>query len=73
MSFLKPYYNEPFLAVQGKGQYLYDDKGDQYLDLVGGISCVSVGHSHPRLNKIFADQAQKLLHISAVYCNEYEG
>lgn len=73
MPFYKPYYSEPFFAVQGNRQYLYDDKGDQYLDLVGGISCANVGHCHPRLNKIFADQADKVLHLSAVYFNEYQG
>ena len=53
MPFYKTYYDEPFYAVQGHRQSLYDDKGDQYLDLVGRISCANVGHCHPRLNKIF--------------------
>lgn len=63
----KPYYKEPFYAVQGHRQYLYNDKGEEYLDLASGISCANVGHCHPRLNKIFEDQAGKLLHISPIY------
>lgn len=48
--FYKPYYKEPFFAVRGNRQYLYDDTGREFIDLAGGISTVSVGHCHPRLN-----------------------
>lgn len=71
--FYKPYYKEPFFAVRGNRQYLYDDNGKEHIDLAGGISTVSVGHCHPRLNKIFTDQVQKLLHISPIYLHEYHG
>lgn len=54
-------------------QYLYDDKGKEHIDLAGGISTVNVGHCHPRLNAIFTDQVQKLLHISPIYLHEYHG
>jgi alanine-glyoxylate transaminase/(R)-3-amino-2-methylpropionate-pyruvate transaminase len=43
------YYKDPLLIVQGFKEYLYDHTGKQYIDLVGGISCVNIGHSHPRL------------------------
>ena len=69
----KPIYKYPFLAVEGKGQYLYDQKGRKYLDLIGGIATASVGHSHPRLHKIFREQASKLIHISPIYLHEYHG
>ena len=65
--FYKPYYKKPFFAVQGKGQYLYDDKGRRYLDLVAGISTVNVGHCHPRLTKVFNEQTSRLMHISPIY------
>lgn len=65
--FYKPYYKEPFFAVRGHMQYLYDDKGKEHIDLAGGISTINVGHCHPRLNAIFTDQVQKLLHISPIY------
>ena len=30
-------------------QWLWDDQGDRYLDLFGGIVTVSVGHCHPKV------------------------
>lgn len=71
--FYKPYYKEPFFAVRGSRQYLYDDTGKEFLDLAGGISTVNVGHCHPRLNDIFTDQVKKLMHISPIYLHEYHG
>ena len=65
--FLKPYYKKPFFAVKGRGQYLYDDHGRRYIDLVAGISTVNVGHCHPRLIKVFNEQSAKLMHISPIY------
>lgn len=67
------YYKEPVLAVQGHKEFVYDDKGKEYIDLIGGISCMNIGHSHPRLNKIFKEQAPKLLSVSSHYVNEYQG
>jgi 4-aminobutyrate aminotransferase-like enzyme len=40
-------YSEPLKIVRGRGQYLYDDKGRRYLDLVNNVS--HVGHCHPRV------------------------
>lgn len=44
---LVPYYKKPVMIVRGKQQYLYDHENRQYLDLIGGIVTVSVGHCHP--------------------------
>ncbi len=71
--FYKPYYKQPFYAVRGHLQYLYDDTGKEHIDLAGGISTVNVGHCHPRLNQIFTDQVKKLMHISPIYLHEYHG
>lgn len=71
--FYKPLYKTPFFAVQGRGQYLFDEKGRQYLDLCAGISTVNVGHCHPRLTKVFNEQTEKLMHISPIYMHEYQG
>ena len=46
--------------VKAKGSYLWDDKGDQYLDLYGGHAVISIGHSHPRYVKAVSDQLQKI-------------
>lgn len=46
--------------VKAKGSYLWDDKGDQYLDLYGGHAVISIGHSHPHYVKALSDQLQKI-------------
>src|SRR5437879_13860517 len=49
--FLNPgiflYYEKPLMLVEGKMQYVWDEKGKRYLDALGGIVTVSVGHCHP--------------------------
>ncbi|MBO5601652.1 MAG: aminotransferase class III-fold pyridoxal phosphate-dependent enzyme [Prevotella sp.] len=39
--------------VKGKGCKIWDDKGQEYLDLYGGHAVISIGHSHPHyINKV---------------------
>ena len=33
--------------VKGKGCRVWDEKGEEYLDLYGGHAVISIGHSHP--------------------------
>jgi alanine-glyoxylate transaminase/(R)-3-amino-2-methylpropionate-pyruvate transaminase len=51
--FLSPglflYYKKPLMLVEGKAQYVFDEKGRRYLDGLGGIVTVSVGHCHPHV------------------------
>jgi len=47
-------------VVEGKGCYVYDDKGNEYLDLYGGHAVISVGHSHPRYVAKLTEQLNKL-------------
>lgn len=67
------YYKEPFFPVEGYKEFLYDHQGREYIDLIGGISCVNVGHSHPRITKIYQEQSQKLMNLSSHYLHEYQG
>ena len=60
----------PFVLVEGKGCRVRDAAGKSYLDLSGGISVLSVGHSHPTLVKAIADQAGRLMHVSNIFYNE---
>lgn len=46
--------------VEGKNCYVFDDKGNKYLDLYGGHAVISVGHSHPKYVKAICDQVAKL-------------
>lgn len=46
--------------VKGEDVYVYDDKGNKYLDLYGGHAVISIGHSHPTYVKNISDQVSKL-------------
>ncbi|PWU04628.1 MAG: aspartate aminotransferase family protein [Bacteroidetes bacterium] len=46
--------------VKGKGSYVWDDQGQQYLDLYGGHAVISVGHTHPHYVKRVEEQLEKL-------------
>jgi 4-aminobutyrate aminotransferase-like enzyme len=61
------YYEEPIVMEKGKGKYLYDDAGRQYLDFFGGILTVSMGHCNPEISDRVAEQVKTLQHTSTVY------
>ena len=46
--------------VKGKGCHVWDDKGQEYLDLYGGHAVISVGHSHPHYVEAVSQQLGQL-------------
>ena len=46
--------------VKGKGCRVWDDKGQEYLDLYGGHAVISIGHSHPHYIEKVNDQLNRL-------------
>jgi acetylornithine/N-succinyldiaminopimelate aminotransferase len=50
--------------VKAQGSLLWDDKGQQYLDLYGGHAVISIGHSHPHYVKSLNDQLGKIAFYS---------
>jgi acetylornithine aminotransferase len=46
--------------VKAKGSYVWDDKGEQYLDLYGGHAVISIGHTHPHWVKRIEEQLEKI-------------
>ena len=46
--------------VKGQGCHVWDDKGNDYLDLYGGHAVISIGHCHPHYVAKVSDQAAKL-------------
>ena len=46
--------------VRGQGCKVWDDKGQEYLDLYGGHAVISIGHSHPHYIKKVTEQVSKL-------------
>ena len=46
--------------VRGKGNYVYDEQGQAYLDLYGGHAVISIGHSHPHYVQKMTAQLEQL-------------
>ena len=46
--------------MRAKGCRIWDDKGQEYLDLYGGHAVISVGHSHPRYVEALKDQLDRI-------------
>lgn len=46
--------------VKAEGSHVYDDKGQQYLDLYGGHAVISIGHTHPHYVQRLTDQLGKV-------------
>ncbi len=67
-SHLIPTYAPPDLVFErGEGVWLYDAKGDAWLDFIAGIAVDCLGHCHPALVKALEDQAHKLWHLSNMF------
>ena len=60
----------PFVLTHGEGRRVTDAAGREYLDLSGGISVLSVGHSHPMLAAAIGEQAARLMHVSNIFYND---
>jgi acetylornithine/N-succinyldiaminopimelate aminotransferase len=68
MSNILPTYPRSNLTFEyGKGSYLFEANGDQYLDFGSGIAVNSLGYANEYLNEKLMLQAQKLWHVSNVY------
>jgi acetylornithine/N-succinyldiaminopimelate aminotransferase len=64
-------YNRYNLAIaRGRGCYLYDEEGRQYLDFVAGIAVCNLGHCPMEIARVMYEQAQQLVHVSNLYYTE---
>src|SRR5215813_9217120 len=61
------YYKKPIMLVEGKMQYVWDETGKRYLDGLGGIVTVSVGHCHPYVVGAANKQNELLQHSTTIY------
>ena len=64
------YRTQPIALVRGEGTSVWDADGRQYLDFIGGIATVSVGHANPRVRAALVEQAGLLWHASNLYVTE---
>lgn len=53
--------------VSGQGPWLVDERGERYLDALSGIAVCGLGHAHPRIAQVVAEQAARLVHTSNLY------
>ncbi len=60
-------YREPLVIVEGYMQYVFDETGRRYLDMLGGIVTISVGHCHPKVASRIRDQVGTLQHSTTIY------
>jgi alanine-glyoxylate transaminase/(R)-3-amino-2-methylpropionate-pyruvate transaminase len=61
------YYKNPLMLVEGNMQYIWDEAGKRYLDGLGGIVTVSVGHCHPHVVEAARRQNETLQHSTTIY------
>lgn len=53
--------------VKGEGAWLFDDKGNRYLDALSGLGVTALGHASPAVVKTLSEQAGTLMHTSNLY------
>jgi ornithine carbamoyltransferase len=63
---MRTYNRLPALFVQGSGCSLWDNRGNEYLDMLAGIAVCSLGHCHPAVVAAITRQAQQLIHVSNI-------
>src|ERR671922_2044009 len=52
----------PIVAAEARGATLTDVDGNTFIDLTGGVGCLNVGHSHPRLVEAAQEQLGRFSH-----------
>ncbi len=70
---IQTYARFPLVIERGKGCWVWDAKGNKYLDFVAGLGVNALGHSHPRILKALRGQAGRLIHVSNLYYHPYQG
>jgi acetylornithine/N-succinyldiaminopimelate aminotransferase len=61
---LPVYASMPVRPIRGRGSWLIDEDGEEWLDAYGGHAVASTGHSHPEVVRAIAEQAERLLFYS---------
>jgi len=69
---LPTYERQPILFVRGRGVFLWDSQGKQYLDFLSGIGVNALGHNHPGVRAAIKRQAGRLIHVSNLFFHEYQ-
>jgi len=69
---LPTYDRHKILFERGRGVYLWDSRGNRYLDFLSGIGVNALGHAHPAIQRTLKRQAGRLVHVSNLFFHEYQ-
>ena len=72
MSLFKVYPLYDVTPIKAKGCYVYDEKGNKYLDLYGGHAVISIGHGHKNYLKSITNQLEKIGFYSNYIVNDLQ-
>jgi acetylornithine/N-succinyldiaminopimelate aminotransferase len=72
MLLLPTYDRHQILFEKGRGVYLWDSRGNRYLDFLSGIGVNALGHAHPAIQATLKRQAGRLIHVSNLFFHEYQ-
>lgn len=56
--------------VRGRGCYVFDSDGKEYIDFESGVWCTGLGHCHPEINALAREQMERLSHHGYSFRNE---
>ena len=59
---VETYERYDFIAERAEGMYLYDEKGNAYLDFYGGVAVNSPGNRNPRVVQAVTEQMEDIMH-----------
>jgi acetylornithine/N-succinyldiaminopimelate aminotransferase len=69
---LPTYDRHKILFERGRGVYLWDARGNRYLDFLSGIGVNALGHGHPAIQAVLRRQASRLIHVSNLFFHKYQ-
>jgi len=69
---MNTYRRPPLVFTHGRGCRLYDSRGREYLDFLGGIAVNALGHAHPRLVRVIRREAGRAIHLSNLFRNPFQ-
>jgi len=69
---LPTYDRQRVLFEKGRGVYLWDARGQRYLDFLSGIGVNALGHGHPAIQAVLKRQASQLIHVSNLFFHPYQ-
>ena len=57
----------PVAFERGEGAWLWDSDGNRYLDAISGLGVCALGHAHPEVSRVIAEQADNLIHTGNLF------